>query len=127
MELKDFIAETLVQITQGVNEAKEKLIGQDVIINPGKTFFSKDGAWIGKQQENGPVLRRVQDVEMKICVSSSEEVFGDGSAKVHLGVLSADAELKEKGMASNENFIRFSIPVSFPITEITIEGNSIKW
>ena len=117
MELKDYIAETLVQITNGIIEAQERLKEVDVIVNPGKTFGSKGDFWIGKEQERGPVLRRVQEVEMKIGVVSSEEIKGDGGAKVHLGVLNLGAGVEEKGVERNENYVRFSIPVSFPVSK----------
>ncbi len=117
MELKDYIAETLVQIINGIIEAQKQLNDVDVIVNPAKTFGSKGDFWIGKDQDKGPVLRRVQEVEMKIGVISSEEVTDDGGAKVHLGVLNIGAGVEEKGVERNENYVKFSIPVSFPVSD----------
>ena len=48
MELKDYIAETLFQITSGIIEAQEKLQNLDVIVNPGRTFGTNGNLWIGK-------------------------------------------------------------------------------
>ena len=117
MELKEFIAETLVQITDGILAAQERLKEVDVIVNPGKTFGSKGDLWIGKAQEKGPVLRRVQEVEMKIGVMSAEEVKGDGGVKIRLGVFNLGAGAEEKGIERIENYVKFSIPVSFPISD----------
>ena len=117
MELKDYIAETLVQITNGIIEAQKRLLDSDVIINPAQTFGSKGDFWIGKNQDKGPVARRVQEVEMKIGVISTEETTGDGGAKLHLGVLNLGAGIEDKGMERNENYVKFSIPVSFPVTD----------
>ncbi len=117
MELKDYIAETLVQITNGIIEAQKRLQDSDVIINPAQTFGSKGDFWIGKNQDKGPVARRVQEVEMKIGVISTEETTGDGGAKLHLGVLNLGAGIEDKGMERNENYVKFSIPVSFPVTD----------
>ena len=47
MELKEYIAETLVQITNGIIEAQKQLKGVDVIVNPAKTFGVKGDYWIG--------------------------------------------------------------------------------
>lgn len=121
MEIKDYIAETLVQITKEIKEAQNRLKDEDVIVNPGKTFGSQGDYWIGKRQENGPVIRRVQELEMKIGVVSSEEVTGDGGAKVSLGVLNLGAGVAEKGVERNENYVKFSIPVSFPISDYEVE------
>ena len=117
MELKDYIAETLVQITNGIIEAQKRLQDSDIIINPAQTFGSKGDFWIGKNQDKGPVARRVQEVEMKIGVISTEETTGDGGAKLHLGVLNLGAGIEDKGMERNENYVKFSIPVSFPVTD----------
>ena len=117
MELKDYIAETLVQITNGIIEAQKRLQDSDVIVNPAKTFGSKGDFWIGKNQDIGSVARRVQEVEMKIGVISTEETTGDGGAKLHLGVLNLGAGIEDKGMERNENYVKFSIPVSFPVTD----------
>lgn len=94
MEIKDYIAETLVQIAEGIKEAQNRLKDEDVVVNPGKTFGSQGNYWIGKGQEHGSVIRRVQDVEMKIGVVSSEETTGDGGAKVHLGVFNLGAGIE---------------------------------
>lgn len=117
MELKDYIAETLVQITNGIIEAQEQLKDVDVIVNPGKTFGRKGDSWIGKDQDDGPVIRRVQEVEMRIGVISTEETTGDGGAKIHLGVLKLGAGIEDKGMERNENYVKFTIPVSFPVSD----------
>lgn len=124
MEIKDYIAETLVQITKGIKEAQNRLKDEDVIVNPGKTFGSQGDYWIGKKQENCAVMRRVQEVEMKIGVVSSEEVTGDGGAKVHLGVLNLGAGVEEKGVERNENYVKFSIPVCFPVSDYEVEAEA---
>ncbi len=121
MELKDYIAETLVQITNGIIEAQKQLKGVDVIVNPAKTYGGKGDFWIGKDQDKGPVIRRVQEVEMKIGVISTEESTGDGGAKLHLGVLNLDASIGDKGMERSENYVKFSIPVSFPVSDFEPE------
>lgn len=121
MEIKDYIAETLVQIAEGIKEAQNRLKDEDVVVNPGKTFGSQGNYWIGKKQEHGSVIRRIQEVEMKIGVVSSEETAGDGGAKVRLGVLNLGAGIEEKGVERNENYVKFSIPVSFPVSDYEVE------
>ena len=117
MEIKDYIAETLVQIAEGIKEAQNRLKDEDVVVNPGKTFGSPGNYWIGKGQKHGSVIRRVQEVEMKVGVVSSEEATGDGGAKVRLGVFNLGVGIEEKGVERNENYVKFSIPVSFPVSD----------
>ena len=103
--------------TNGIIEAQKQLKDVDVIVNPAKTFGTKGDYWIGKDQDKGPVVRRVQEVEMKIGVISTEETTGDGGAKIHLGVLNLGTGIEDKGMERNENYVKFSIPVSFPASD----------
>ena len=46
---------------------------------------------------------------------------GDGGAKVRLGVLNLGAGVEEKGVERNENYVKFSIPVSFPVSDFEEE------
>lgn len=117
MELKDYIAETLIQITNGILEAQKRLQDVDVIVNPSQTFGNKGDYWIGKKDLKGAVARRVQEVEIKVGVISTEEAANEGGAKVHLGVLNVGVGAEEKGVERNENYVKFSIPVCFPVTD----------
>ena len=121
MELKQFIKETIIQITDGILEAQTALKGKDVIVNPGATFGKSGDLWIGKEQERGPVLRRVQEVEMQVGLTTTEETAGDGHVKIGIGVLSANVGLEDKGHEKTENYVKFCIPVSFPIADNSYE------
>jgi hypothetical protein len=116
MELKDYISETLVQITEGIISAKEKLKGKDVIINPNPTFYANGHFWIGKKQEQGLVKRWVQEIEMNVSTTIVESTEGNGGAKVGIGVLNLGADVKETGEQKNANSIKFTIPICLPST-----------
>ena len=58
MELKEYITESLVQITEGIRDAMKRLEGTGGVINPKATFYSNGQFWIGKEQDLGAVERR---------------------------------------------------------------------
>ena len=55
--LKDYVSQTIVQISEGVIDAMNKLEGKGVIINPNSKSHSDGQFWIGMNKEYGPVER----------------------------------------------------------------------
>jgi len=118
MELRDYISETLVQISEGISTAIQELEGKGVVVNPNSTFHSDGHFWIGKNPETGPVVRNVQMIEMNITTTVTESTEGNGGAKISVGVLNVGGGLKEIGSEQNINTIKFSIPICLPCTDV---------
>ncbi len=121
MELRDYISETIVQVSEGILSAMEKLEGKGVIINPNSTFHSDGQFWIGKQKHNGPVERWVQMIEMNVTTTITEATEGSGGARINVGIASFGGGIKEKGAEQNTNTIKFTIPICLPCTDILAE------
>lgn len=121
MELREYISETLVQITEGINTAMEKLDGKGVIINPNSTYHSDGQFWIGKQMQHACVMRRVQMIDMNISTIVTESTEGQGSAKINVGVLNVGGGMKDVGSEQKANTIKFSIPICLPCTNVCDE------
>lgn len=120
MELKEFITQTIVNISEGVIKAKGLLEGRDVLINP--TTATNGNVRVDKGTE-----RHIQNVDFDLLVSidtensESSESKAEVSAKitvVSLLGLSGKGGSKEEGLNSvkstQANRIRFSIPISLP-------------
>lgn len=118
MELREYISETLVQITEGINTAMEKLDGKGVIINPNSTYHSDGRFWIGKQMEHSCVMRWVQMIDMNISTIVTESTEGQGGAKINVGVLNVGGGMKDVGSEQKTNTIKFSIPICLPCTNV---------
>lgn len=118
MELKEYITESLVQITEGISDAMKRLEGTGVIINPKATFYSNGQFWIGKEQDLGAIERRVQLVEMNITTTVTDATEGRGGAKINVGILNLGGGVKDTGSEQNTNTIKFTIPICFPCTDI---------
>ena len=116
MELREFICETIVQISNGVNDAIEKCKDLDVIINPNVMTGSKDDYVIPKKT-NKDIERRVQIIDMDIAVTVSDSSENNAGCKFGIEVLGFGAKMKDSSVIRSENRIKFSIPVSLPITD----------
>ena len=120
MELKDFIAETLVEISTGVLEAEKKLSQDEntklVLINP---LIRSQGGFVESGQHLG-VLGQVGDkpgiavlaVDFNLAVTVTDE------AKGKISVLSAIVGFSGSAAASIENksisSVKFTIPIALP-------------
>jgi len=119
MELKDFISETIVQIANGVIDAIEKCNEKNVIVNPDITIGEKGEYWVPR---NGSykIARRVQQVEMDICVTVSESEKNGIDAKVGISVFGIGTNSTGLKSNTNESRIKFSIPVCLPVSKVNL-------
>ena len=113
MDLKDFISETLVQITQGVQDAQEKIKNTGCLINP-EGFYQGENVKIGYKNE----FIHVQKVKMSVAV----RVIENTETKAGLGVVSAifTAGVSNKDGETNtvSNRIEFEVPISLPVMDV---------
>lgn len=115
MELKDFIAETIAQISLGLVEAQERTKEHGTVINPpvhgspnalkSSTAFMTD--------------HLIQSVDFDICVSVEENKNTDkkGVVEVVTGLFNLGAGCKKSENEKNQevNRIKFSIPILWGI------------
>lgn len=113
MELKDFIRETLVQITNGVIEAQEIIKETGCYINP-KGFHTGEQVRSGYDKE----YRHVQKVKMSIAISVIENNEKKAGLGVVSAILTAGASTKNNDTNSVTNRIEFDIPLSLPVMDI---------
>ena len=117
MELKEFISEAILQIAQGVVDATMKCKELDVIVNPEITVGPDSGRYIPQDKTQYKMVRRVQQVDMDICVTVSESEKTIIGAKVGLSVLGFGANSTGNASSTNVNRVRFSIPICLPVSK----------
>lgn len=114
MKLQDFITETLVQINEGVKNAKNKLENNQLQINPylteRLTGISENPDLIGFSEGK----RIVQMVNFDVSVTAETEKDKEGNIKVASSLIEVGLFGKKKNIEQNVSKIRFSIPISFP-------------
>jgi hypothetical protein len=114
MELKDFIKETLVQITNGVVEAQDLIKDTGCYINP-------EGRYKDEIVETGygGEYRSIQKVKMSIAINVIENQKTKAGLGVVSAILTAGASTTNSDSNSVTNRIEFEIPISLPITNVT--------
>lgn len=112
MELKDFITQTLVQITEGVQEAQKQVKNSACIINP---MTDHNGTQIQEGYQNN--FRQIQAVKMSVAVTVTESNDTKAGIGIVSTVLRAGKSTGETEHNQTMNRIEFEIPVALPVME----------
>lgn len=106
MELREFIAETLTEIQQGVQDAIRRRTGSDFrgAINP---------VWGIDTNAIGPDC--LQKVEFDVAVTVTEKSVGGGKAGIKVFSIELGGELSKGAEQSTVSRIKFSIPIAPPV------------
>lgn len=118
MELKDFISNTIEQVSLGILDASEKCSKYGVIVNPNITIGGQGDYCIPKKPEHVNIQRRVQLLDLDIAVIVIETEDGQVEGKLGISCIGVGGKTQEGKSTSNENRVKFSIPVCFPVTNI---------
>lgn len=110
--LKDFVAQTLVQIVDGAIAAQKQLEGI-AEINPDnkrRVVSLTNNADTTKRFEYDPAKR---EVEFDVFISAKSDSSTSGNAGVKIFIGSLGAEANHSSQLEHHNRVRFSIPLTF--------------
>ncbi len=111
MELKDFIAQTLVEIVNGVSSAQQTLGAEGQFINP-------EHAQHGDSQKKGVQFAYgwspIESVDFDVAVTASDTAGTGAKIGVTSGIINASLGGKGEKSTESVNRIKFSIPVCYP-------------
>lgn len=114
MELKDYIKNTIISISDAIVESQLQLDQSGVIVNPEKVEIGKSG----EKSLRSDGWRYVQNLDFEILVGVEEDEGIKGSAGLKVqGFLSIGGDKNESSKEQKSNKLRFTIPVAFPTTE----------
>nr|WP_302831811.1 hypothetical protein [uncultured Bacteroides sp.] len=122
MDLKDFISETIQQISLGVKDAMEKCQDIDVIVNPDVTIGSDGDYYVPEDNGHTAMQRRVQVIDMDISVVVTASTENNIGGKIGISMLGVSGTSKEVDNTSNTNRVKFSIPVCLPVSKVSLEN-----
>lgn len=119
MELKDFIKESIVQVTEAIIESNEELKSKNAIVNPGKIQVnSEESQAYGRES---PLTRHhtriVQKIDFDVAVTVQDEQQAGAGAKISVMSLKLGAEGEVNYSNKSESRIKFAVPIIYP------EGN----
>lgn len=111
MELKDFVAESIAQITNGILEAQERLKDQWVRVNPKPPANASAVSPMLYTAENGAA---VFPLAFDVAVSA-ENSSGGGSFGIKVLNIGIDAKENSQQTISRVSRVAFTIPIAYPL------------
>lgn len=120
MDLKDFIANSLTQIAEGILQASEALADTDAEVNPTRLeTYSSDAQGYGRTltPDDGRKIsqtRLVERVSFDVAVTTEGETKGSAGLKVGIASLGLNAGGGVTDKTGQASRIQFTIPMVFP-------------
>ncbi|RZQ54914.1 hypothetical protein C1E23_01110 [Pseudoalteromonas phenolica] len=120
MELKDFIKQAVLDISDAVREINSE--SDDVIVNPASVANSQSIEMYGKistisnlAKEDPDYLRPVHTINFDIAVTTSKKEDGKEGIGVNLTVVKLDKGNNNTSSSDVSNKLTFSLPVALPV------------
>ncbi|PSV89359.1 hypothetical protein [Photobacterium iliopiscarium] len=114
MDLKDFIDQTLDQITEGVFVAQEKVRARGGFVNPAL----RDSASVQAMHCG----HTIQSVSFDVAITVQEDSSNSAGAKLSVAsFFKADGEVLSKEMNSVTSKVSFKVPLALPIDKLSLD------
>ena len=118
MELKEYIAETLVQISAGIEAAQNECRDCGGFVNPAYRVSSK-----GSTESHFGVLPSGQNiflVDFDVAITVVEEHGSDASGKLKVfGVIDIGSGVEQSNTSSATNKVSFKVPMALPVDAVS--------
>ena len=118
MNLREFIAETLVQIAKGIEDASEQLSESTAIVNPRNVQIHPETAIqaYGYVDTKNTYLKAVQKIEFDVAVTASTGTETKGGIGIMVGSVGLGSQGKSEAENSSLSRIKFLVPMVLPMT-----------
>ena len=113
IELKDFVAETLREIIDGVISVQEYAKGKEATVMPGGIYGLTSSDLRGSGIL-GTGTNYVNTIDFDIAVTASESAKSKGGIGVFISVVGAGVQGQDEASNSTVSRIKFTIPISLP-------------
>jgi hypothetical protein len=97
LQLRDFVAETIKQVIDGVAIAQEHATGKNAIVNP-----------------SGSGGTPIQKISFDIAVTAAKGTKTQGGVAVFAGAFGLGSKGQSEKASETVNRIQFSVPISYP-------------
>ena len=117
MDLKDFVAETLTSILEGVSNAQEKAKELGAFVNPGGLMrnvsnVSDNSIWDNRTNNFA------QQVNFDVAVTAEDSATGGAKIRVLSGILGGDIGGEKANKNSIVSRVQFSVPILLPAHDV---------
>lgn len=116
MDLKDFIKQSIIQVTEAILESNEELKGTGAVVNPGKVQVNSDAsqAYGRESTKNLHNNRVVQKLDFDVAVIAVDEQSAGAGAKISVMSVTLGADGSINYTNKSESRIKFSVPIIYP-------------
>lgn len=120
MDLKDFVKETIAEISRAIVEANNELTEVGTIVNPKNVAGSfKDTenvyGFLLKESESKDYRRPVHLIDFDIAVTAIDQKGSKGGIGVLVGAIGLGTQGQTMAENSIQSRLKFRIPVALPI------------
>lgn len=116
MNLKDFIKETIIEISTAITECNKELSENGTIVNP-RDVLGENKKWLnvyGYLSEGERRLRAIQLVNFDVAVTATDRSGKKGGIGIAVASLGIGAQGKTEEENVSYSRLTFSIPVALP-------------
>ena len=113
MEIKDFISNTIEQVSEGIRDAQSKCRTYGTVVNPMIGDGSQGDYYIPFRPDE---KWQVQTLDMDIAVSVTETSGNEKGGKIGISAIGAGMNIQKGASMASESRIRFAIPICWPTT-----------
>lgn len=113
MELKDFVAESIKQIIDGINEAKTYGEANGARINPHHQIHNSHNANSRRDRTTGETI---ETIDFDVAVTVTEGTQTKGGIGVFTGFAGLGSQGQSEAANSSVSRLRFTVPIVFPVT-----------
>lgn len=116
MDLQDFVTQTLVQITKGVEKAQTELSSIGAVVNPQMKSYLKqtEGGFAAFGWPKDGEGRAVLLVQFDVAVTAEKGKHTKGGIGVVAGIIGLGSQGASDQTDSNVSRIKFGIPLMLP-------------
>ncbi|WP_415904026.1 hypothetical protein ACMXYW_10575 [Neptuniibacter sp. QD48_55] len=116
MDLKDFIKQSIVQVTEAIVESNAELKGTGAVVNPGKIQVNSDSSQAYGRESSKLVhdSRVVHKLDFDVAVVAEDEQSAEAGAKISVMSLKIGADGGVNYTNRSESRIKFSVPLIYP-------------
>jgi hypothetical protein len=113
MELKDFVSESIKQITDGVNEAKLHADQNNASVNPQRWGWNSSNVQVKYDKKTGAAI---ETIEFDVAVTATDGTATKGGIGVFMGAVNLGSQGQSENSNSSVSRLKFSIPIILPVT-----------
>jgi len=114
MELKDFVAESLKQIIDGVNEVKAYADDNGAVVNPRRWAWNSTNVQAKYDRKTGAAI---ETIEFDVAVTAIEGTQTKGGVGVFMGAVGLGSQGQSENQNTSVSRLRFSVPIVLPFTD----------